>query len=138
MILYADGIVMFRAGRTGADIENSLSSELEQNASWFIENNLVINLMKSKTECVLYATHQKGSSVGEFVTKLQGMKITVSTFYKYLAVIMDRSLSYKEHNEKGLQRANSRVKLLSHVRQDLTPHAAETIYKVMILPLLLH
>ena len=51
---------------------------------------------------------------------------------------MDRSLSYKEHNEKGLERANSRVKLLSHIGQDLIPHAAETIYKVMILPLLLY
>ena len=84
MNLYADDIVMFRAGRTSADIENSLISELEQNASWFIENNLVINLMKSKTECVLYGTHQKAPSVGEFVTTLQGMKITVSTFYNYL------------------------------------------------------
>ena len=33
MILYADDIVMFHAGRTSADIENSLSSELEHIAS---------------------------------------------------------------------------------------------------------
>ena len=51
---------------------------------------------------------------------------------------MDKSLSYKEHNEKVLKRANSRVKLLSHIEQGLTPHAADTIYKVMILPLLLY
>ena len=66
------------------------------------------------------------------------MKITVSTFYNYSVVIMEKSLSYKEHVEKVLKKANSRVKLLSHIRQDLTPHAAETVYKVMIMPLLLY
>ena len=51
---------------------------------------------------------------------------------------MDKSLSYKEHIEKVLKKAKSRGKLLPHIRQDLTPHAAETIYKVMKPPLLLN
>ena len=59
MFLYADDIVMFHAGRTSADIENSLSSELEQIASYFNDSNLVITLKKSKTECVLYGRHKK-------------------------------------------------------------------------------
>ena len=138
MILCADDVVMFHAGRTNTDIENSLSSELEQITSWFNENNLVINLMKSKTECVLYGTDQKMSGVSGFEVRLHGMKITVSTFYNCLGVIMDKSLSYKEHIETVLKKANSRVKLLSHIKQDLTPHAAETVYKVIILPLLLY
>ena len=59
MILYVNDIVMFHAGRTKRDIENSMSSKLEQIASWFNESNLVIDLKKSKAECVLYGTHQK-------------------------------------------------------------------------------
>ena len=76
--------------------------------------------------------------VSGFEVKLKGMKITVSTFYNYLGVIMDKSLSYKEHIEKVLKKANSRVKLLFHIRQDLKPHALETLYKVMIMSLLLY
>ena len=53
MIPYIDDIVMFHSGRISTDIENSLSSELEQIASWFNDNNLVINLKKSKVEYVL-------------------------------------------------------------------------------------
>ena len=53
MSFYADDIVTFHAGWKSTDIENSLSSELEQIASWFNDNNLVINLKKSKAECVL-------------------------------------------------------------------------------------
>ena len=41
------------------NIENILGSELEQIAHWLNENNLVIYLKKSKTECVLYGTHEK-------------------------------------------------------------------------------
>ena len=62
----------------------------------------------------------------------------MSPFYNYLGVLMDKSLSYKEHIEKVLKKANSRVRLLSSIRQDLTPHAAETVYKVIIMPLLLY
>ena len=78
MILYADDIVMFYARRTSTGIENSLSSELEQIASWFNDNNLVINLKKSKAECVLYGTHQKMSDVSGFEVKLHYMKISVN------------------------------------------------------------
>ena len=75
MILYADDIVRFHAGRTSTDIENSLSNELEQIASWFNDNNLVINRKKSKMECVLYGTHQKMSGVNGFEVKVHEIKI---------------------------------------------------------------
>ena len=122
VILYADDIAMSHAGRTSTEIENSLSSELEQTASWFNEENLDINLEKSKTECVLCGTYQKTPNVSGFEVKLRAMKIAVSTFYNYLGVIMNESLSYKERIEKVLEKTNSRVKLLCHIRQDLTPH----------------
>ena len=42
MILFADDTVMLHTGRASTDIENSLSSELEQIASWLKEGNLVV------------------------------------------------------------------------------------------------
>ena len=129
---------MFYAGETSTEIENILGSELEQIARWLNENNLVINLKKSKTECVLYRTHQKTSKSAAFEVKLNGLKIAESAAYKYLGVVMDKSLTYAEHIKKTLKKASSRVKLLSRIRPNLTPHAAEIIYRVMILPLLIY
>ena len=77
-ILYAEDTVLFYAGKTSTEIENILSSELKQIARWFNENNLVINLKKSKTECVLYGTHQKTSKSTAFEVKLNGLKIAES------------------------------------------------------------
>ena len=53
MTFYADDIVMLNVDWTSTDIEIPWSSELEQIASWFNDNNLVINLKKSKAESVL-------------------------------------------------------------------------------------
>ena len=53
---------------------------------------------------------KKMSSVSGFEVKLHGMKITVSTSYNYLGILMHKSLSYEEHIEKVLKRANSGVK----------------------------
>ena len=136
IILYADDTVLFYAGKTSTEIENILGSELQQIAHWL--NNLVINLKKSKTECVLYGTHQKTSKSTAFEIKFNGLKIAESAAYKYLGVMMDKSLTYAEHIDNTPKKASSRVKLLSRIRPNLTPHAAETIYRVMILPLLIY
>ena len=86
MILYADDILMFHAGKTSIDIGSSLSSELDQITCWFNENNQVINLKKSETECVLCETHQKTLRASAFEVKLNGMKIIISTVYNYLGL----------------------------------------------------
>ena len=58
--------------------------------------------------------------------------------YEYLGVKMDKNLNYAEHLEKTLNKASSSVKLLSRIRQNINPSTAETIYKMMILPVMLY
>ena len=41
-------------------------------------------------------------------------------------------------NVKTAKKATSRVKLLSHIRHNISPYTAEIIYKVTILPILLY
>ena len=58
--------------------------------------------------------------------------------YEYLDVILDKNLNFDEHLEKTFKKVSSRIKLLSRVRQNINPHTAETMYKVMILPVMLY
>ena len=51
---------------------------------------------------------------------------------------MDKNLTYADHLEKTAKKAISRVKLLSRIRSVISPHTAESIYKVTILPILLY
>lgn len=61
-----------------------------------------------------------------------------SAAYKYLGVIMNKSLTYAEHIEKTLKKTSSRLTLLSKIRPNLMPYAAEITYRFMIQPLLIY
>ena len=52
--------------------------------------------------------------------------------------MMDKNLNLTEQFEKTNKKASSRVKLLSWIRHNINPYSAETIYKVMILPIMLY
>ena len=44
----------------------------------------------------------------------------------------------KEHLQKTLKSATARITLLKRMRQSLTSHAAESIYKAIVLPIMLY
>eukprot|EP00795_Rhopilema_esculentum_P017922 gene17922-biopygen753 len=89
MTLYADDSVLYVAGKKCDIIEEKLNSDLKQIAYWLQQNNLVINLKKTKTECVLYGTHQRTSKSKPMEIKINNTKITESKEYEYLGVKMD-------------------------------------------------
>ena len=98
--LYADDSVLCATGKKCEEIEKKLNSDLEQIANWLVKNSLVVNLKKSKTECVLYGTYQKTSASKPLEIIMNQTKITVSDTYKYLGVEMDRNLTFNDHLEK--------------------------------------
>ena len=51
---------------------------------------------------------------------------------------MDKNLTFSDHLEKTINKATSRIKLLSLIRHNISPYTVETIYKVTILPILLY
>ena len=61
MTLCAVDSLLYVAGRKFETIAEKLNSDQEQIATWFVQNNLVVNLKKTMTECVLYCTRQRTS-----------------------------------------------------------------------------
>ncbi len=45
---------------------------------------------------------------------------------------MDKSLNFSSHTDRTIKKASAKVKLLSRIRQNISPYVAEKIYKVMI------
>ena len=66
IILYADDAVIYFADKNISIIQERLNADLECISNWFSDNNLIVNLKKSKTECVLFRTHKKTCTVREF------------------------------------------------------------------------
>ena len=115
MILYADDSVLFVGGKTYDVIEEKLNSDLEQIANWLDQYNFVLNLSKTNTECVLYRTHQRTSGSKSMEVKINQTKITESDTYEYLAVKMNKTLTFSGNLEKTFIKASSRIKLLSRI-----------------------
>ncbi len=138
ILLYADDTVIFTSDKDSNKIEESLNTEFNNVAKWFTSNNLVLNLKKTKTEFVLFGTHQKLTKSEKVSISLNDDLVSESDSYEYLGVTMDKSLTMKEHLSKTYKKVLSRTKLLARIRHNVSPWVAETIYKVMILPQMLY
>ena len=86
IILYADDTVIYYADKICERIEEQLNNDMGQISNWFIQNNLVINLKRSKTECVLYGTYQRMSRSRTMEIKINGTTTVQSEVYEYLGV----------------------------------------------------
>ena len=96
--LYVDNSVLYVGNKICDAIVEKLNSDLEQIANWLDENNLVVNLNKIKTECVLYSTHQITSTSNHKLRSTNHRsKITDSEVYKYFGVKMDINLTFSDH-----------------------------------------
>ena len=89
--MYADDTVIFAAGNSVEEIEKSLSSDFKAIANWMTENELIVNMKKGKTECMLFGTKQKIKEKRLDVT-YRDQTINNTTVYKYLGVKLDQTL----------------------------------------------
>ena len=138
IILYADDTVLYCAKKSSKEIEQLLNNELQKVADWLEENNLFINLKKGKTEFVVYGSHQKLSKQSKMDIKIYNQTINETKSYKYLGVDLDNHLNLHQYFENVYKKASARIKLLSRIREKVSPHVAESIYKTMIRPILLY
>ena len=138
IILYADDNVIFTSDKNSKEVAEKLNDDLKYLNDFFVENKMVVNLKKSKTEFVLFGSHQKLAKADEIEINMNNQKIVESDRYEYLGMQLDKNLNLLSQFEKMYKKVSSRIKLLARVRMNISPTTAETIYKIMILPLFLY
>ena len=137
IIKYADDTVLYVPGKSIEIIENELSSDLSILAEWFRENELILNLKKGKTEAMIFGTAKRLATINRnMIVKYQNTIINVATYYKYLGVEMDPTLTFQGHFCKAYKKATGRLHLLRKLRPQLDAKAATTIYRSIIVPTL--
>lgn len=133
LLLYADDAVIFNSAKDVREIEKSLSNSLNQVQSWLRNNCLFLN--QSKTECILFGTGSKLSNANDFNIEINGESLKRVFKFKYLGVVLDECLSWKEHLKYILTKAGRRVGRLKRLRKNITKHVSNTVYKSFILPI---
>lgn len=131
ILMYADDTVIYYPDKNISDIEQKLKADFSKLISWFRDNQLIINMKKGKTECMLFGTEQRLNKLSDNQLDIEQHVI----LYKYLGLHLYPSLNMNVHIDKTYKIAVGRLKLLAKTRLFLTVKAALTIYESMILPL---
>ena len=92
--LFADDSLLFLNGKNLHEIQETLEIELPKIEKWFLSNKLTINA--SKTEYMINGIVQ---SENPFNISLNGTCLNKSNSVKYLGVMIDDKLSWKNHIE---------------------------------------
>ena len=132
---YADDTVISVAGKDIFIIETRLSSDMQAISEWFLQNELILNLNKGKTEAMLFGTAKNLTKQPDILNvTYEYNTIKVTTSYKYLGVHIDQSINLNSHFNKTYKKASGRLRLLNKLRPMLNQKAAKSIYVGMILP----
>ena len=90
-----------------------------------------------KTECVLFSTQQRIASPtlsdGPFSLFLGDKLINQAQHYKYLGVLIDANLNFKQHVDKLLVKISKGIRVLGRIRNNVTVNAANKIYQSLVL-----
>ena len=134
IITYADDTVIYVCDTSVQRIQEKLQEDFTALTDWLESTDLIINLKKGKTECMLFGTSQKIKN-SQIEIACQGNQLATTTSYRYLGVNLDQTLNLTAHVDKVYKKASGRLNLLRRIRPNLTKKAALTIYKTMLLPI---
>ena len=106
--------------------EQKLNGDLSHLSKWFELDELIINLKKGKTECMLFGSWKWLSKFKEY---------QLNTKYNETLVNYTRS-NLSEHFNRLYKKASGlRLRLLLRIRQSITTRTAATVYEMMIVPI---
>ena len=131
--LYADDTLLYFASKSVSTIESNLNLDLLNVIHWLRANFLSLNI--DKTKMMLIGTHQRLATVSNFTVQANGHNIERVNKFKYLGVVVDQNLSWKDHIEYIGKKISSRLGMLRRARKVLPRHACITLYCAMVLPL---
>ena len=95
--LYADDRLLYFACKSVASIEHDLTLDLGNVICWLCFNFLSLNV--NKTKVMLMGTHPRLSQVGDLTVQAEGHNLERVEKFKYVGVMSDQNLSWKEHVE---------------------------------------
>ena len=94
--MYADDTVIYTSDKLFSTIKSNLTEDFARVTTWLEENQLIVNLRKGKTECMLFGTSQRTKNK-TFDIVHHHRTPSETNLYKYLGVQLDQNLNIKHH-----------------------------------------
>ena len=127
-VLFADDTNLFLANRSIKELFSTVNQELNNIDDWFIANKLSLNVKKTK-----FSLFHKSSRVDDIPLKLPKLKIRNHEIdrvasIKFLGVLIDEHLSWKEHIKYIENKIAKSIGLLYRAKPFLDKKALLALY----------
>ena len=137
--LFADDTNLIYADKNLRALEKTVNDELKNVYDWLSSNKLSLNTKKSNF--VIFHPYQKKltykPNINMFDNALkQNLSLECKDFIKYLGVLMDKNLTWKQHIEHVLSKISKTVGMIAKIRHFVPKHTLINIYNSLILPYL--
>ena len=137
--LFADDTDILLSNKNLKSLENTMNIELNKVYQWLISNKLTLNLKKSNF--VFFRPYQKRLP---FIPKIcikdpvrnTSIYLECKEYVKYLGVLIDYKLSWKNHIGSVALKISKTIGLLSKLRHFVPTHTLINIYNSLIAPYL--
>lgn len=134
MDFFADDATMSATSSSIYSLTNYLNADLISFQSWCSDNNMVINV--NKTKAMFISSRQNVSKImnNPPVITVSGTQIQISEEEKLLGVHIDNTLSWQSQVEKTIKKCNSLLYLLRRIKGYISIEIRKLFYNAYILP----
>lgn len=128
--LFADDTLIYVYGNDCDDLRRRLNEDLERINEWLRLNKLKLNV--SKTKCLVIGNSSKKFAINSII--MDGEEIGIVNQIKYLGIIIDHKLDFKDNADSVCKKVGKKIGVLSRLARNLTVSARKSIYTAVIAP----
>lgn len=135
IIMFANDSVILSTHPNQTHAYMQLNEDLIQIAGYFKNLNLLLN--PDKTKIMNFSRYWRGNDNVLFPEIIMEGKVSevVDTF-KYLGVILDKRLLFREHMKACIRNTSNKLYIISKIKEFIPVSTALVLYKTLILPYL--
>lgn len=129
--MFADDMILYKKGKHYGEVVQGINEDLKSLNMWLINNKLKLN--EDKTKYIVIRGIKKNIQSTEDV-KINSISVERVMQIKYLGIIIDEYLNFKEHVKYICKKINKKVNLLWRVGKCIDGCTRCRIYKTIITP----
>ena len=131
-ILYVDDTLLYYSGKTVADLQLKINTDLESLSQWL--NNNLLTLNYDETKFMIFANKKPTPSLSDVTITVENHKVLREKSITYLGITLSEDFSSHEHIDNMIAKINQRLGILRRIKHCLDLNTRCVIYTSLILP----
>ena len=128
--LFADDAALVMSAKTLIDLEENMNREAKKLNDWLLANKLTIHYTNKTTYMLI--NYKKKQRLQDFKFFIGDHLIEQCTSYKYLGVIIDNKLNWKEQIDAVAKKITGVVGVLYKTRRNLNRKTMKIVYNSLV------